>query len=457
MYNPTTQDTAASDDRALELERIFAALNDSQAIIEFEPDGRIITANTNFLGTVGYTLAEIQGKHHRMFVPSDIAQSADYQAFWNTLGHGDFITLQCRRKTREQREIWLQASYCPITDNHGTVIKIVKVASDITAERKAQDDLQALITEAGSVMSAVATGDLTHRMSGHYKPDLAVLADSINHTIEQLSNTLFTISQNAQTLRTSSDQMGELFTHSRQAANDTAEQTLQVADATRQISTSVDNVVDAMAEMSTSVQEIATNSSEAATVAEKAVELAGNARVNVKQLAESSKDISAVIKVINSIADQTNLLALNATIEAARAGDAGKGFAVVANEVKELAKETAKATDAVRAKISTIQNESQVAVKAINDIGSTIENISSTQSSIADTVQSQSAVSNVISQSVKEVSFGSTDIGRSISHAADVARTNQTRMDDSQVIVAELSELAMTLNLTVSQFKLKAA
>lgn len=433
------------------------AISRAQATIEFDMKGMVMDANQNFLDSVDYTLEEIKGRHHSFLVHPDESKSEAYANFWKTMQRGEYIAERCRRIGKNGKIVWLQATYNPILDPNGKPIKIVKYATDITAEKQAEEDLEALIKETNVVMGSMAEGDLTKTMQGKYKPELMVLAKSVNRTIEQLGNILSKVRSNAQTLHSSSTHLSNLYESTRSAAHKTADQTQEVAVAAKQISANVDDVVTALDEMVNSVNQVSTNSTEAANVAETAVTLADGAKLNVNKLAESSSDIGAVIKVINSIADQTNLLALNATIEAARAGEAGKGFAVVANEVKELAKETARATEEVSNKISAIQNDSLVAVKAINDISSTIEGISETQSSIAKTVQSQGSVSGAISKSVHAVSQGSSGIEVTIARAATVASENQTRADNSKATTSEMSDLAEELSTLVGQFKLTIA
>ena len=441
--------------READMEGRLSAISRTQAVIEFDMSGTILDANENFLKTVGYTLPEIIGKHHRVIAPAELANSLEYKQFWETLNRGEYLTQRCKRVGKNGKVIWLQATYNPLMGPSGKLTKVVKYATDITEDKKDEEDLQALIAEAINVMGTLSEGDLTRHMQGTYKPELMELVNSINSTISQLDDALSNVNAHSRSLRDSSSDLNNLSSSTQAAAHQTADQTQDVVSATNQISQKIGDAVDALTQLVSSVEQVSTNSFEAASVAEKAVVLADSAKLNVNQLAQSSSDIGAVIKVINSIADQTNLLALNATIEAARAGDAGKGFAVVANEVKELAKETARATEEVSVKISAIQNDSQVAVTAINDIGSTIESISATQSTIANTVREQSDVSETISRSVNEVADGSRRIEATISKAAELAGQNQIRADDSRSTTANIGQLAESLGALVGEFKLK--
>lgn len=430
------------------------AIHRAQAVIEFDMSGKVLNANSNFLKTMGYSLEEIRGQHHALFVAREEADSAEYQQFWQALRKGDYISDLCRRKKKNGDIVWLQATYNPILDPNGVPTKVVKFATDITDQKTAEAQLKKLISEASSVMDGVAKGDLSRKMEGTYSSDLMMLANSINQTTSELCLVIGKVNANAQTLKAATDELTQLYSESRASAHKFTDNTLEIATAAKQISGNVSQVTEFLNDMTSSVNQVTSNSTEAAGVANKAVSLAANARINVNQLADSSRDIGAVIKVINSIADQTNLLALNATIEAARAGEAGKGFAVVANEVKELAKETAKATEEVSVQISAIQHDSQVAVKAINDIGSTIESINQTQTIIATNVESQISVTRDINHVFQHVSDGSNNIEKTISEAAVAASENQSRTDSSQLTTNELNELADELGELVSRFKI---
>lgn len=430
------------------------AIRRAQAVIEFDLEGKILWANDNFTKVIGYPLEEIRGKHHRMFVNPEVHQSPDYQTFWSTLNRGEFVADQFARIKKDGSVIWLQATYNPILDPAGKPVKVIKYASDITTQKNLQHSLTQLLTEATDVMSAIARGDLTHTVKGQYDGELNQLACSINDTVSQLDATISQLTANAQRLQSGSQSLVQLNKDAFIAANDAAQQTEQSSTTATHIATTVDTVANALGEMVTSIREISENSADAVSVAEKAVELSENAKTNVTQLAESSSSIGAVIKVINSIADQTNLLALNATIEAARAGDAGKGFAVVANEVKELAKETARATEEVSAKIAKIQGDSESAAQIINDISETIETISITQTSIATTVEEQRAVSADISRSINETASGTTQIATGVANTAGVAKESLRCATQSQSTAEELSNLSDDLNNIASRFTL---
>jgi methyl-accepting chemotaxis protein len=220
-----------------------------------------------------------------------------------------------------------------------------------------------------------------------------------------------------------------------------------------QVSASIQTVASAAEEMTASIREIAKNAENAATVATTAVKVAGDAKGTVANLGESSAEIGQVIKVITSIAQQTNLLALNATIEAARAGEAGKGFAVVANEVKELAKETARATEDIGQKIEAIQNDTRGAVDAIGEIGDIIDNINEIQTTIASAVEEQTATTNEIARSVTEAAGGANGIASDVTEVADAATSTQRGAEESLQSASSLASMATELKRLVGQFR----
>jgi len=257
------------------------------------------------------------------------------------------------------------------------------------------------------------------------------------------------IMSGVKSLSLSSSQFSSVSQQMSGSVEETSSQANTVAAAANEISKGIQTVAAGMEEMEASIREIAKSSADAARVASSAVTVAETTNVNITKLGESSAEIGKVIKVITSIAEQTNLLALNATIEAARAGEAGKGFAVVANEVKELAKETAKATEEISRKISAIQSDTTVAVEAIGQIGSIIGQINNIQGTIASAVEEQTATTNEIGRNITEAARGSSEIAQSIAKVAESAQEAFTGVGETQRLAGTLPPISENLKALV--------
>ncbi len=319
--------------------------------------------------------------------------------------------------------------------------------------RSISTTIQAVLAQA----EALASGDLTREnLKMQSNDELGDLTKAINDVNSSLKSMIVSISENAQHVASASEQLTATSQQMSGNAEETATQANVVSAASEQVSKNVTVVATGSEEMLASIREISKSANEAARVAKSAVAVADNTNSTIGKLGESSLEIGKVIKVITSIAQQTNLLALNATIEAARAGEAGKGFAVVANEVKELAKETARATEEISQKIEAIQGDTKGAVTAIAEISGVINQINDISNTIASAVEEQTATTNEIGRNVAEAAKGTTEIARNISGVAEAARETTGGANDTQKAARALSEMATQLQELVSQFRVDA-
>lgn len=373
-------DITAEKLRNANFEGQMAAIDKSQATIEFELDGTIITANQNFLSVLGYRLDEIKGKHHRMFVPSDVKNSAGYKAFWDKLNAGEYQAAEYERLGKNDKEIWIQASYNPILDYSGKPFKVVKYATDITEQ---------------------------------------VISNRNRHDAQQVID-------------------GDLSKIS-EAMDNTSRQSTTAAQASESVSATVQVVASGVEELASSVSEISSQVTTASQISGEAVEQAKQSNQIVQDLAASAAQIGEVVNLISDIAEQTNLLALNATIEAARAGESGKGFAVVASEVKSLAAQTAKATEQIRENIGDIQGSSSSAVDALKIITETIGRINDISMSISGAVEEQSTVTSEIANNMQEASVG---VGNISENVKQIAEDTQFVNDATQKVKAASAALS---------------
>ncbi len=347
------------------------AISRSQAVIEFDLNGIILNANKNFLDTLGYNLEEIKGKHHRMFVDNNYAESKDYIEFWTLLAKGEFQAAKYKRIGKGGREVWIQATYNPIFDMNGKLFKIVKYATDITKQIQEQDrrsEIQKKIDK-----------DLT----------------SINKSV-----------------------------------TDTSKQAVTAATAAIEAAANVTSMASGAEQLESSIKDISNQITYTAEHSREAVNQANNTNEIMSGLLDATNKIGEVVGLIKDIASQTNLLSLNASIEAARAGVAGKSFAVVAGEVKKLASQTSVATENIEAQISNIQQTTGIAVNAINGITDTICKVNDFSSTVSTAVEEQSAVTSEMSGNLHTVAKGVDSISFAMNEIAKETETIKSSVQE---------------------------
>jgi len=388
-------DITAERLQAADYEGQIGAINKAQAVIQFALDGTILEANQNFLDALGYSIGEIRGQHHSMFVEPAFRLSPEYRAFWDKLGRGEYDAGQYKRLGKGGKEIWIQASYNPILDLNGKPYKVVKYATDITAQRRVAERVKEI---AGIVASA---------------------STEMQSTAESMAS----------------------------ASEEATAQASAVSDAAQAASMNVQTVASAGEELSASIAEISRQVTLSTAIAQQAVDETDKTGVSIQTLAEAAKKIGNVVTLINNIAGQTKLLALNATIEAARAGDAGKGFAVVASEVKSLSDQTAKATHDISSQVSAMQEATQTSVDAIQGIANTIRKVAEIASAIASAVEEQSAATREISANVAQAAEGTQQVSSAI--VGVTAAATQTSNASVELLTAsgELATQAEALSV----------
>jgi methyl-accepting chemotaxis protein len=409
------------------------ALSRAQAVIEFTPSGEILTANQNFLATLGYQLSEIQGKHHAMFCDSGYTHSEEYKQFWKRLAGGEFIADEFMRVAKGGKKIYIQASYNPIFDMNGKVFKVVKFATDVTARVANVDSLAA-------ALQALAGGDLTQNIATSFIPTLEKLRTDFNSAVAKLSSAMQTVAENASGIAAGSQQI-------RTASDDLARRTEQQA-------ASIEETAAALEEVTTTVSDSSRQAEGAGDLVRRTRENAERSGIVVRNAVDamgkietSSAEISNIIGVIDEIAFQTNLLALNAGVEAARAGDAGKGFAVVAQEVRELAQRSAKAAKEIKELITASNDHVKSGVALVGETGKALEEI------VSQVQQVNSNVGAIVVAS-KEQATGLKEINTAVNVMDQSTQQNAAMVEESTAAAHSLAKEADALFALLRQFNI---
>jgi methyl-accepting chemotaxis protein len=421
----------------------IAAIGRAQAVIGFNLDGTIITANENFLKTLGYSLGEIQGKHHGMFVEPATRDSAAYREFWASLNRGEYQAAEYKRIGKGGKEVWILASYNPILDEKGKPFKVVKFATDVTEQKLRTADLAGQIAAIGKSQAVIefnmdgsiltanenflnALGYSLREIQGKQHSMFVDAADRDSAAYREFWANLNAGKYQAGEFKRIGkggrevwiqasynpilDLNGKPFKVVKYAADTTAQVIARKrAESVRGM---MESVAAGAEELNASVREISETMTKSRQTASEAVVKVDAADQQAQRLSSASESMGGIVELIGNITGQINLLALNATIESARAGEAGRGFAVVASEVKNLANQAKQATDKIGQEIGNLNGISADVVNALTAIKQSIQEVSEYVTSTAAAVEEQSTVTSEMSSSMQRAAAEAAGAGR---------------------------------------------
>lgn len=411
----------------------IAAISRSQAMIEFDINGKIMGANENFLKLLGYSENEIIGRHHSIFVDKNYTETEEYRRFWQELRDGRYQAAEFKRRTKSGDEVTIAASYNPILDLNGKVIKVVKFATDVTSRVQT-------VAQLGDALKRLCSGDFGFKLNDPFAPEFEFLRHDLNQSVSQLCDTFKRVSDSIEII---------------------SQGTREISQGVLDLSRRTEGQAASLEETAAALEEITANVSSSAQRAQEARDVAGTAKTSAQQsgevvakavdamsrIEESSSKISSIIGVIDEIAFQTNLLALNAGVEAARAGEAGRGFAVVAQEVRELAQRSAKAAREIKDLIQNSTGEVATGVKLVRDTGGALQTISELIVQINDHVVA-------ISTAAKEQSTGLSEVNGAVNSMDQATQQNAAMVEESSAAAATLANESQTLQSMIASFDL---
>lgn len=428
-------DITAQKEAEAERAAKLAAVERVQASIEFTTDGVILNANENFLSVVGYALSEIKGRHHRMFVDPAYAESTAYAEFWRKLNAGDFVAEEFKRIGKGGREVWIQASYNPVFDAKGRVVKVVKFATEVTGRVNAVDQI-------AIALERLASNDLSYRMPPSIDAQFTRVRDDFNGAVAALDETIGAVASATQNVAAGATEIST-------ASDDLSRRTEQQAASLEQTAAALEQITATVGRSAEGAKRASDAASIARADATQSAEIVGEAVTAMDGIEESSTQINQIIGVIDEIAFQTNLLALNAGVEAARAGEAGRGFAVVAQEVRALAQRSADAAKEIKVLIANSSAQVDRGVKFVGETGRALTSIVGKVSEI-DTLIGE------IAQSSREQATGLGEVNVAVNQMDQVTQQNAAMVEEATAAAANLRMEAGELQRLIARFKVSA-
>ena len=437
------QYTKISNIELANLKGQVTAINKSQGVIELTMDGHVITANDAFLNIIGYTLDEAKGQHHSTFVEPDYRNSTEYKEFWAKLNRGEYDAGTYKRIAKGGREVWIQASYNPIFDLNGKPFKVVKYATDVTAQINASKALAAAVAETQLAVSAAQEHDLTKLIPMEGKTgEIGDLCAGVNALISNMAEIITQIKEASETINTAASEIST-------GNNDLSQRTEEQASSLEETAASMEELASTVKQNSENSKQASHLAAEASRVANKGGNVVTQVITTMSDISASSRKIEDIISVIDGIAFQTNILALNAAVEAARAGEQGRGFAVVAGEVRNLAQRSATAAKEIKQLIADSAEQVTNGTKLVQEAGDTMQEI-------VNSVSRMTGIMKEIAIASTEQSTGIDQVNSAVAQMDEVTQQNAALVEEAAAASESLSDQADALMRQVSMFKLSS-